>query len=132
MTSGHSSYFGLTEYRHHPGKIPTTALGMGLILIPVRNWLRQAYGLRSEDVENRLRDFVVNRTRHFRPRRPSFDTLIRLALAQKPTGYWDMVGRENPRRGVPTVRRNPRRRRTANGMRQDGSGSTELTPTRGH
>jgi transposase-like protein len=127
MTNGQSSYLGLIEYRHHPEK-----QGMRLILTYASNWLRRAHGLRSEEVENRLRDFVVNRSRHFRPRRPSFDTLIRLALAQKPTGYWGMVGRENPRRGVPTVRRNPRRRRTAYGMRQDGSGSTELTPTRGH
>src|SRR5207249_2323526 len=38
-----------------------------------------------------------------------------------PTSYWDIVGRDNPRKGVPTVRRQPRRRRTATGMRADRS-----------
>jgi hypothetical protein len=35
--------------------------------------------------------------------------------------YWDIVGRDNPRNGVPTVRQQPRRRKTATGMQQDGS-----------
>src|SRR5215469_18417629 len=36
-----------------------------------------------------------------------------LASHHHPTSYWDIVGRDNPRKGMPTVRRQPRRRRTA-------------------
>ena len=35
--------------------------------------------------------------------------------------YWDIIGRANPRKGAPTPRRAPRRRKTATGMRQDGA-----------
>ena len=34
---------------------------------------------------------------------------------------WDIVQRDNPRKGVQTIRRTPRRRKTATGMRQDGA-----------
>jgi hypothetical protein len=53
---------------------------------------------------------------------------MELALGQKPTTHWDIVGHENPRKGTPTVRLNPRHRRTATGMRQDGSGSIRPLP----
>jgi len=39
----------------------------------------------------------------------------------EPEHGFERVGRDNPRKGVPTVRRQPRRRRTATGMRADGS-----------
>src|SRR6267154_1668178 len=51
----------------------------------------------------------------------SFETMLGLASHHQPTSYWDIIGRDNPRKGVPTVRRGPRRRRTATGMRADGS-----------
>src|SRR5246500_5125629 len=51
----------------------------------------------------------------------SFETMLGLASHHHPTSYWDIVGRDNPRKGVPTVRRQPRRRRTATGMRADRS-----------
>jgi hypothetical protein len=54
-------------------------------------------------------------------RHVSFETMLGLASHHHPTSYWDIVGRDNPRKGVPTVRRGPRRRRTATGMRADGS-----------
>jgi hypothetical protein len=61
------------------------------------------------------------------------DLVLRTAVSHLPTGwdgefrntrdtsYWDIVGRDNPRKGVPTVRRQPRRRKTVTGMQQDGS-----------
>src|SRR5207237_5713270 len=55
----------------------------------------------------------------------SFETMLGLASHHHPTSYWDIVGRDNPRKGVPTVRREPRRRRTATGMRADRSRSSE-------
>jgi hypothetical protein len=44
-----------------------------------------------------------------------------LASHHHPTSYWDIVGRDNPRKGVPTVRRELRRRKAATGMRADRS-----------
>jgi hypothetical protein len=54
-------------------------------------------------------------------RHVSFETMLGLASHHHPTSYWDIVGRDNPRKGVPTVRREPRRRRTATDMRADRS-----------
>ena len=51
----------------------------------------------------------------------TFETMLGLASHHHPKSYWDIVGRDNPRKGVPTVRREPRRRRTATGMRADRS-----------
>ena len=51
----------------------------------------------------------------------SFETDLGLASRHQPTSYWYIIGRDNPRKGVATVRRQPRRRRTAAGTRQDGS-----------
>jgi hypothetical protein len=53
--------------------------------------------------------------------RPTFENLLRLIVTEKPMSYWDMIDVENPRVGRPTIRRSPRRRKTAYGMRQDGS-----------
>jgi hypothetical protein len=47
--------------------------------------------------------------------------MLGLASHHHPMSYWDIVGRDNPRNGVPTVRQQPRRRKTATGMQQDGS-----------
>jgi len=52
-------------------------------------------------------------------------------LRQDPISAWDIVGHDNPRKGIPTVRRNPRRRKTATGMRQDGQASEKLEETGG-
>src|SRR5271157_6304258 len=43
------------------------------------------------------------------------------ATHNQPAGYWEVIGRNNPRKGDIVVRRAPRRRKTATGMRQDGS-----------
>jgi hypothetical protein len=42
--------------------------------------------------------------------------MLGLASHHHPTSYWDIIGRDNPRKGVPTVRRQPRHRKTATGM----------------
>ena len=51
----------------------------------------------------------------------SFETILGLASRHQPTSYWDIIGRDNPRRGVATVRRQPRRRKTETGIRPDSS-----------
>ena len=53
----------------------------------------------------------------------SVETRTWAGLTHQPTTYWDIdSGHANPRSGVATVRRQPRRRKTATGIRQDGSG----------
>jgi len=71
-------------------------------------------------VDTYLNEFVFRYNRRSY-RHVSFETMLGLASRHHPTSYWDIVGRDNPRKGVPTVRRRLRRRRTATGMQQDGS-----------
>jgi hypothetical protein len=120
VTNGHDAYRGLIEY---PTRIGTYLRKTGRMLALSRNYLRRINGHRREDIGYALDDFVTYQNRRARERQTSFETLIELALDEKPMTHWDIVGRENPRKGTPTVRRNPRHRRTATGMRQDGSGS---------
>ena len=87
----------------------------------MKRWgLGTYHGLRRKHVDTYLNEFVFRYNRRFY-RHVSFETMLGLASHHHPTSYWDIVGRDNPRKGVPTVRRQPRRRRTATGMQQDGS-----------
>ena len=65
------------------------------------------------------------RTPNTRPPRAikhvSFEALLGLAAHHAPASYWDIVKRDNPRKGVQTMR--PRRRKTATGTRQHGAPS---------
>jgi hypothetical protein len=47
--------------------------------------------------------------------------LLGLAAQHEPASYWDIVNRDNPRKGAPTIRLTARRRKTAAGMRQDSA-----------
>src|SRR6202035_1179820 len=82
--------------------------------------LRADQGLRRKHIDTYLTEFVFRYNRRFY-RHVSFETMLGLASHHHPTSYWDIVGRDNPRKGVPTVRRQPRHRRTATGMQPDGS-----------
>jgi ISXO2-like transposase domain len=87
----------------------------------MKRWgLGTYHGLRRKHVDTYLNEFVFRYNRRFY-RHVSFETILGLASHHHPTSYWEIVGRDNPRKGVPTVRRQPRRRRTATGMQQDGS-----------
>src|SRR5260221_9748017 len=87
----------------------------------MKRWgLGTYHGLRRKHIDTYLNEFVFRYNRRFY-RHVSFETLLGLASHRRPTSYWDIVGRDNPRKGVPTVRRPPRRRSTAAGMRADGS-----------
>jgi hypothetical protein len=65
------------------------------------------------------------------PEREPLEGVVEVGLASHhhPTSCWDIVGRGNPRKGAPTVRRAPRRRRTATGMRADGTRPPEKPQT---
>ena len=126
LTDGHRSYLGLTDYRHDPRTVGKMA---GHVVLPwihrvfslLKRWgLGTYHGLRRKHVDTYLNEFVFRYNRRFY-RHISFETVFGLASRRQPTSYWDIIGRDNPRKGVATVRRQPRRRRTATGTRQDGS-----------
>ncbi len=133
ITDGHASYPGLTDYRHDPRVVGKMA---GHVVLPwvhrifalLKRWSLGTYhGLRRRHLNTYLNEFVFRYNRRFH-RHVSFETLLGLAAQHEPASYWDIVNRDNPRKGVPTIRLKPRRRKTATGMRQD---SPSLAPSDG-
>ena len=126
LTDGHTSYPGLTDYRHDPRIVGKMA---GHVVLPglhrafslMKRWSLGTYhGLRRTHVDTYLNEFVFRYNRRFH-RHVSFEALLGLAAHHAPASYWDIVQRDNPRKGVQPIRRTPRRRKTATGMRQDGA-----------
>ena len=136
LTDGHDRIPGSPIYRHDPRTLGKMA---GHVVLPwihsvfslMKRWgLGTHHGLRHKHVDTYLNEFVFRYNRRSY-RHVSFETMLGLALRHHPSSCWDIVGRDNPRKGVPTVRRRPRRRRTATGMQQDSSTRRGLE-TRGH
>jgi predicted RNA-binding Zn-ribbon protein involved in translation (DUF1610 family) len=130
LTDGHASYPGLTGYRHDPRVVGKMA---GHVVLPwvhrvfslMKRWgLGTYHGLRRKHVDTYLNEFAFRYNRRFH-RHASFETVLGLTAHHEPTSYWDIIGRANPRKGDATLRRAPRRRKTATGMRQDGSGGAQ-------
>ena len=126
ITDGHASYPGLTGYRHDPRTVGKMA---GHLVLPwihrlfalLKRWgLGTYHGLRRKHLDTYLNEFVFRYNRRFY-RHVSFETALGLAAHHQPASYWDIIGRVNPRKSAPTIRRKPRRRKTAAGMRQDSS-----------
>src|ERR1700730_3232080 len=134
LTDGHASYPGLTDYRHDPRVVGKMAAHIVLpwihrVFALMKRWgLGTYHGLRRKHIDTYLNEFVFRYNRRFY-RHVSFETMLGLSSPHHPTSYWDIVGRDNPRKGVPTVRREPRRRTTATGMRADGSRPEKLEPS---
>src|SRR5271169_434856 len=130
LTDGHSSYPSLTDYRHDPRVVGKMA---GHVVLPwihrvfslMKRWgLGTYHGLRRKHVDTYLNEFVFRYNRRFY-RHTSFETLLGLTARHAPSSYWDIVGRPNPRKGEATLRRAPRHRKTAVGMRRDGAGGAQ-------
>jgi predicted RNA-binding Zn-ribbon protein involved in translation (DUF1610 family) len=131
LTDGHASYPGLTDYRHDPRVVGKMA---GHVVLPwihrvfslVKRWgLGTYHGLRRRHLDTYLNEFVFRYNRRFY-RHASFETILGIAAHHEPASYWDIVGRANPRKGTSAPRRRtPRRRKTATGMRPDGSGAAQ-------
>jgi len=127
LTDGHASYPGLTDYRHDPRVVGKMAAHVVLpwvhrVFSLVKRWgLGTYHGLRRKHLDTYLNEFVFRYNRRFY-RHASFETILGLASHHEPASYWDIIGRANPRQGTPALRRAPRRRKTAGGMRPDGSG----------
>src|SRR6202049_3959804 len=130
LTDGHASYPGLTDYRHDPRVVGKMA---GHVLLPwihrvfslVKRWgLGTYHGLRRRHLDTYLNEFVFRYNRRFY-RHASFETILGIAAHHDPASYWDIIGRANPRKRTSALRRTPRRRKTATGMRPDGSGAAQ-------
>ena len=118
LTDGHRSYPGLTDYRHDPRTVGKMA---GHIVLP---WIHRVFALMKRWGLAPIMGCAA-----------STSTRISTSLSSDTIGASTgtsrskpcsgsprtIVGRDNPRKGVPTVRREPRRRRTATGMRADRS-----------
>ena len=94
----------------------------------MKRWSLGTYhGLRRKHIETYLEEFVFRYNRRFY-RHVSFEALLGIASRHQPVSYWDIAGHANPRKGEKPVRRAPRHRKTATGMRQDGSGAARNQP----
>jgi transposase-like protein len=109
LTDGHASYPGLSGYRHDPRVVGTMA---GHVVLPrshrafslLKRWALGTYhGLRRKHVDTYLNEFVFRYNRRFY-RHVSFEGLLGLATKHEPTGYWDIIKRDNPHK---RARRSP-------------------------
>ncbi len=103
LTDGHKSFPGLKGYRHDPRVVGKMA---GHVVLPwihrafslMKRWSLGTYhGLRRKHADTYLNEFVFRYNRRFY-RHVSFETLLGLAADKKPTSYWDLIGRDNPRK----------------------------------
>ncbi len=126
ITDGHASYLGMADYRHDPRVVGNMAAHIPLkwihrVFALLKRWSLGTYhGLRRQHLDTYLNEFVFRYNRRFY-RHVSFETILGLATHRSPVSYWDITGQQNPRKEDATPRRNPRRRKTAEGLRQDGN-----------
>jgi transposase-like protein len=105
LTDGHSSYPGLTGFRHDPRIVGKMAAHVVLPWIHrafslMKRWSLGTYhGLRRKHVDTYLNEFVFRYNRRFY-RRVSFETLLGLAAHNEPVTYWDIIKRDNPRKSA--------------------------------
>jgi transposase-like protein len=113
LTDGHKSYLGLSEYRHDPRTLGKMA---GHVALPwihrvfslMKRWgLGTYHGLRRKHLDTYLNEFVFRYNRRFY-RHVSFETVLGLASHHDPASYWNIIGRENPRRSTHTTMRTRR------------------------
>jgi len=102
LTDGHSSYLGLSDYRHDPRTVGKMA---GHVALPwihrvfslLKRWgLGTYHGLRRKHLDTYLNEFVFRYNRRFY-RHVSFEIMLGLASHGAPANYWTIIDRENPR-----------------------------------
>ena len=109
ITDGHASYPGLSShYRHDPRVVGKMAAH---IVLPwshrafslLKRWALGTYhGLRRKHVDTYLDEFVFRYNRRF-CRHVSFETMLGLVARHQPASYWDIIERDNPRKGHQTL-----------------------------
>jgi predicted RNA-binding Zn-ribbon protein involved in translation (DUF1610 family) len=134
VTDGHASYSGIPGYRHDPRVVGNMAAHIPLrwihrVFALLKRWSLGTYhGLRRQHIDAYLNEFVFRYNRRFY-RHVSLEAVLGLAADHSSLSYWDITGQPNPRKDATPARRNPRRRRTASGLRQDGAKPTEADET---
>lgn len=113
ISDGHASYPGLSgDYRHDPRIVGRMAAH---IVLPwshrafalLKRWALGTYhGLRRKHVDTYLDEFVFRYNRRFY-RHVSFETMLGLAARHEPQSYWDIIKRDNPRKGRQIVEPTP-------------------------
>jgi hypothetical protein len=127
LTNGHQSYLALSDYRHDSRGFGKALRRTERSLRVAKSWLGRYEGIGRADIDDCFADYVFNNNNEFAPRRLSFEDLLRPAPNHQPSkNYWTIVGRDNPRKGNPIIRRRPRRRMTATGLREDGAGRRKI------
>jgi hypothetical protein len=109
ISDGHASCPGLSkDYRHDPRVVGKMAAHIVLpwshrVFSLLKRWAMGTYhGLRRTYVETYLNEFVFRYNRRFY-RHVSFETMLGLATHHEPASYWDIINRENPRKGRQTL-----------------------------
>lgn len=106
VSDGHASYTGLAEYRHDPRVNGNMAAHIPLrwihrVFALLKRWGLGAYhGFRREHIDTYLNEFVFCYNRRFY-RHVSFETILGLSTEHAPISYWDIIRRDNPRKGRP-------------------------------
>jgi transposase-like protein len=105
LTDGHKSFTGLQGYRHDPRVVGKMAAHIVLpwihrVFSLMKRWSLGTYhGLRRKHADTYLNEFVFRYNRRYY-RHVSFETLLGLVANKTPTSYWDLIKRDNPRKGV--------------------------------
>ena len=117
VTDGHASYPGVDGYRHDPRVVGNMAAHIPLkwihrVFALLKRWgLGTYHGFRPEHIDTYLNEFAFRYNRRFY-RHVSFEAVLGIATDHAPLSYWDITGRDNPRKGRAVIRRNPQKRRT--------------------
>lgn len=133
VSDGHASISGLEGYRHDPRVIGNMAAHIPLqwihrVFALLKRWgLGTYHGFRREHIDTYLNEFVFRYNRRFY-RHVSFETILGLSAGHSPTSYWEIIGRENPRKGAEMKRQSARRRKTEGGVQVDGTGPRARQP----
>jgi len=117
LTDDLDSFLELLDHGYEVQDFGVTVSRAQHLFSTIEDWLSGQAASTLDQIDARLQGFATETNW-----RVIFDKIFDLALQQEPTSYWEKIGYENPRKGAETVRRRPRRRKTANGMREDGSG----------
>ena len=128
VSDDYASIQGLNDYLIDPRIVGNKAADIELRWIPyvfihLKNWGSDRLpGFRPRHMDDYLNEFAFFYNRAYYPH-ASFETVLGLEAGHQPKSYWDIIGRENPRKGTRMPRQNVRRRKTVEGMRCDGTGS---------
>jgi transposase-like protein len=117
LTDGHSSYSGLSDYRHDPRTVGKMAGDVALpwihrVFFLMKRWgLGTYHGLRDKHLDAYLNEFVFRYNRRFY-RHVSFETMLGIASRHGPATYRSIIDHRAPARGGRASRQTTKSRST--------------------